>query len=128
MGYYTKHYITADPPTSEKTVTVASITDSQVVLSKEDRLKLVTVTYDHAAQALRYLEAQHAGYGEGPIKWYDHERDMRAVSQHIRDVTFSLVGYGEEHADIWVKYFRNGKMQTGAATVTFVPFNEKEAR
>ena len=50
--------------------------------------------------------------GDTPIKWYDHENHLRQVSIEWPHVLLTLTGDGEETADSWVKYFRNGKMQS----------------
>lgn len=54
------------------------------------------------------------------VKWYNHEADMREVSQDYPRVLFTLEGRGEEHGDVWRKYFRDGKMQVTRARVTVI--------
>lgn len=44
------------------------------------------------------------------LKWYDHERDMKAVSVKNPSVLFILDGEGEEAGDLWRKWFYQGKM------------------
>lgn len=64
-------------------------------------------------------------YGNG-WKWYNHEEDIRKVSLRFPDVLFTLHGVGEEYPDIWIKYFKNGKMQRRDAIITFEPFDPTE--
>src|SRR5881394_2305568 len=52
---------------------------------------------------------------EESTKWYDHEADMKALSAEFPKVLFTLRGEGEESGDVWVKYFKNGKMQSSKA-------------
>ncbi len=61
-----------------------------------------------------------------PCKWYGHEKDMKAFSRHFPDLVFKLEGRGEEPGDLWVKYFKNGKMQRCHAKITFAPFDENK--
>lgn len=57
-------------------------------------------------------------------KWYDHEKDMKALSSEFPEVLFTLEGRGEEWDDAWVKYFLGGKMQVCYAEITFPPLDE----
>jgi hypothetical protein len=59
-------------------------------------------------------------------KWYDHEGEMQSFSRKFPDVLFTLTGYGEDIADkqdIWVKYFKGGKMQHYKAKIFFPSFD-----
>ncbi len=71
------------------------------------------------------LLAGSAGLFEGePMKWYDHEKDMRAYSKGHPDIIFKLYGEGEESEDMWVEFYKNGKMQHCKAKITFDDFDE----
>ena len=56
-------------------------------------------------------------------KWYDHEEDMKAISARFPTAVFVLDGFGEEHGDIWRKYFCNGKMQYSKGEIHFENYN-----
>lgn len=56
--------------------------------------------------------------------WYDHEDHMRELSEQEPDELFELRGYGENYEDIWVKYFKSGKMQYEVAKIIIEPFDE----
>lgn len=58
------------------------------------------------------------------LKWYDYEKDMRSFSTRFPDLIFKLSGEGEEPGDLWIRYFKNGKMQYSKAIITYEPFNE----
>ncbi len=59
-------------------------------------------------------------------KWYGHEDDMRKLSQTYPEHVFELSGEGENAGDMWRKYFKNGKMQSCPAIVTYDPFDESK--
>lgn len=60
---------------------------------------------------------------EEPCKWYDHERDMKLLSETFPAYSFVLRGQGEDTSrdgrDIWVKRFFRGRMHVARAKVTF---------
>jgi hypothetical protein len=60
------------------------------------------------------------------VKWYDHEIDMKELSKRFPEVIFKLHGKGEENDDMWNKYFKNGKMQSCYAFITYESFNENK--
>lgn len=74
--------------------------------------------YEDAAYAL-----MSNGDSEQSCKWYDHEKHIKAFSLNHPEALFILNGEGEESGDIWVKYFKNGKMQKCKAKITFDEFN-----
>jgi hypothetical protein len=41
---------------------------------------------------------------------------------------FELIGEGEEAGEMWKKYFKNGKLQTCKATITFDRYDESKLR
>ena len=65
------------------------------------------------------------------IKWYDHEEEVKQFSNNHPDVLFTLTGVGEGSyftattltADIWIKYFLNGKSYTDKLDYKFPKFN-----
>jgi len=65
------------------------------------------------------------GYGDD-TKWYEHEYDMKTLSSQLPDYVFTLRGFGEDHEDIWTKYFKNGKVQLAKTTITFDEFDESK--
>lgn len=53
------------------------------------------------------------------VKWYKHEADTLELSVKYPDITFQLNGEGEDQGDVWRKYFRNGKVVSVYAQITF---------
>ena len=51
-------------------------------------------------------------------KWYEHESDMKAVSEKYPDLEITLKGAGAEQGDVWEKEFRAGKVRERAAVCT----------
>lgn len=69
-----------------------------------------------------------AGETISKVKWYSHEEDMRRVSSNHPNHVFKLTGEGEEPGDLWVKYFKNGKMQECMAEITYENYDESKLR
>lgn len=63
-------------------------------------------------------------------KWYNHEKDMLKLSKQpeVKDVLFKVDGDGEEKEDIWVKYFKNGKMVEYRPEVIWPKFSEDDLK
>jgi len=66
-------------------------------------------------EALRYIKEHSDEYygllGEERCTWYDHQDEMKKVSNNYPDLVFILHGEGEEQGDIWTAYFCNGKCE-----------------
>ena len=72
--------------------------------------------------------ASEDGYCGG--KWYDHDEDFKALSKEFPDIVFELSGSGEgdgtDSPDLWRSYYKDGKVQTCVARVSYAPYDEKE--
>ena len=104
MGYHTGYHLTVEPP----------ITGDKI----EKDLDL-----------LNYGELDDENLEEGDLgrcssSWYGHEDEMREFSEMYPDHLFELGGCGENSEDIWIKYFKNGKMQHCPAIITFDEYDE----
>lgn len=62
------------------------------------------------------------------VKWYNWQSDIREISSRYPNVLFTLDGAGEESADIWRVYAKNGKIQLEKAKITFEQFNEEKLK
>lgn len=83
---------------------------------------------DELEDAIHYRDLEYALIDENEAKWYDHESDMRELSRRFPNTLFELHGEGEDSGDIWVKYFKNGKMQSCEARIEFDPYDESKLR
>lgn len=61
-------------------------------------------------------------------KWYENHKDMIKLSKRYPTILFTLKGEGEESGDLWIKYFKNGKVQMARAQISFAEFDEKLLR
>ena len=84
--------------------------------------KAVAILRESSEDAGEALSA--SGDSNRWCKWYAHEEDMRQLSRRFPDLLFTLSGKGEENEDIWVKYFKAGRMQVSHAKITFDEFDE----
>lgn len=63
---------------------------------------------------------------ENECKWYDHEENVQEISAKWPDVLITLEGEGEESGDLWIKYFKGGKMQKCPAKVSYDEYDENK--
>jgi hypothetical protein len=61
-------------------------------------------------------------------KWYEHEDDVRKFSKMFPTLVFKLQGEGEQSNDLWVKYFKDGKMQSCPAKIVYDDYDVKKLK
>jgi len=66
--------------------------------------------------------------GVNNCKWYNCEEDCKKVSKAFPNQLVTVSGIGEEKDDLWVSYFKNGKVQRSSASITFEPFDESKLK
>ena len=103
MGYYTTFSLSTNPPEVIKDVLNCGVQQLDSIFDIDGK------SFDSS-------------------KWYGHEEDMRIVSDNFPDVLFTLKGEGEEAGDVWIKYFKNGMMQSCYAKLVFEEYDESKLR
>ncbi len=53
------------------------------------------------------------------VKWYDHDEDMLEISKQFPEMTFKLIGTGDDDDDRWYTLYRNGEFETVKAVLTW---------
>lgn len=53
------------------------------------------------------------------VKWYNHVKDMKNLSNKYPTVEFKLDGVGEDQGDVWYKLFLGGKMKVVKPTLVW---------
>lgn len=56
-------------------------------------------------------------YSYDAVKWYEHKKDMKEISEKYPDLTFALNGYGDDPGDLWMTYFKAGQMEVCVAEI-----------
>lgn len=105
MGYYTKYSL--------------KIIEGPYELFEE--IDWLRKNSDYASTAL-----QEGGKCGEAVTWREHQKDLKKVSKKFPLTVFELSGEGEEMPDLWIKYFKNGKMQECRAVITYEPFDESK--
>lgn len=56
-----------------------------------------------------YDEAIENGDTLHSVKWYEHDSDLKAISNEYPNVKFTVTGTGEETPDFWKRVYLNGE-------------------
>jgi hypothetical protein len=51
---------------------------------------------------------------------------MKKISLKFPNIIFTLRGEDQNNGNVWVKYFKEGKMHIAATTISFEKFNSKK--
>ena len=128
MGYYTKYQLDVDPTGMIITVPLGELVTEVDLLTDSEKSRMVQKTVGVYEEVVKQLEVGYGNPFHEANKWYEHERDMKSISRDFPAVVFTLSGIGEENSDMWVKYFKNGKVQVCRAKITFDKYNETELK
>lgn len=112
MGYHTDFCLFAHP-----------VSDPEIADSILEQLRQRDVINYALEDGYSFVEDGVEFSSNEPVKWYDHEEDMRSVSEKFPDIHFELHGEGERNDDIWTQHFLGGKSQLCMAEIVIPPFD-----
>lgn len=112
MGYYTEFCLFAHP-----------VSDPEIADRIEEALHSCGVIGYALSGDYQFAEDGVEFSSCDAVKWYGHEKDMRAVSKKFPCVHFELHGEGESNDDIWTQHFLDGKSQLCMAEIVIPPFD-----
>ena len=97
-------------------MTYYSIQISETVPTVEEVARKLAETVDETSHGDPQFDINSSVWhgvliGEHDDTWYNHEENMRALSQIWPNVFFTLTGIGQDQDDHWVEYHTNGKIQ-----------------
>ena len=136
MGYYTQYKLEIAVPKNvdyyalERKIATYALSEwaywaTDLGFYEETVKKYIVDSDGTKVKTLTTYGAFHSQVSDG-MKWYDHDKDMRIISTKFPDVVFILKGEGEESGDLWIKYYKNGKMQGSTAKVVYEEFDESK--
>lgn len=101
MGYYTEYEMTV------KAKTEAELNDAIDFLNQISRISFVKAEFNTLHR-----------------KWYEHEADLKKLTHKMQAIEVELDGDGEESGDVWIKRFKQWKMQVSRQTQAMTPFSD----
>lgn len=117
MGYYTRFELKIhDAPDEFKNVI-------DVYKSFIEKINNDEVDFDFPGFQWAF---DYNGESQDETKWYDHDGDMTMFSRLFPEVTFKLIGNGEDNGDMWHEYYKNGRSVRKDAQVFIPPLKEGE--
>ena len=115
MGYYTKYSLETNELEEENPLTYEGCVIPIGRITLEKHVRNITDCYSGCS------------FFAQKVSWWDHEENMREYSMRFPNTLFILRGLGENGiSDLWVKFFKNGKMHEGKIEVTHEPFDENK--
>lgn len=132
MGYYTWHTLDADPQEdiiipqcghdNPEGATFCMACGKQI-----KNMSIMDFVWDYIVSApemdmVRYGVGED-GTGSERTKWYDHQKDMKVLSEKFPTVLFTLHGEGEEGGNLWKEYWLAGKVQVAKARIVYDEFS-----
>lgn len=100
MGYYTKHKL-------------------EIIEGNDNKTDYISEIVEISGYSSSLFKGEE-------YKWYDSDIHMKYYSKKHPNTVFRLSGEGEESGDIWVKYYKNGKVHSCKARITHDTYDESK--
>lgn len=134
MGYYTTYKASfVVKPSSNRLLELKKLKKQAELLSDDLKVFALKSINDELDEIVRMENAEHLISQEVgrkvfnfPNSQWDHDTDMINISKMYPDAVFRLEGKGEENSDMWVNYYKNGKVQECQARIVFDDFDESK--
>lgn len=110
MGYYTSYTL--------------EIQDADGPLEEKQTAAIVAQLFEISEDA-RFALDEDGGCNQA-AKWYESDIELKELSELHPDLLFIFYGQGEDNEDMWMQYFKNGKMQFAPAVITYAEFDESK--
>ena len=91
--------------------------------TKETLIKFVTDFCSNADFMTKLIRREGI---EASGTWFRRVDDMRKLSWKFPATVFMLQGSGEDHPDLWVEYYMDGKVQHVEAEIIFADFDKNK--
>lgn len=117
MGYYTSYQVTLYREIEGKLQEIGL--DKEIFRQISDDIR----KDDDASYAL-----DEDLFTNDSCKWYEHDDFFICFSKQHPDIVFELYGEGEMSTDIWLKYYKNGRVQKCPASVTFDDYDPSKLK
>lgn len=116
MGYYTSYVMS---------VSVCTVNEDRVTISTHIPDDIRSALIEEIDKMNVFEDVDVDSTCDAYDKWYNHASDMTLLSIRFPNLLFLLHGEGENHDDVWNKYYLNGKEQICPAKITYDPFDFK---
>lgn len=107
MGYYTRYELYIGDVSLEE--------EHQIIKDIEEK------------SSENFCESEEHCY-VAEAKWYEHSKDLKAISLLHPNALFILEGSGEDPADIWKLYIKGGKEQSTLGKVVFEDYDPNKLK